>query len=455
MTVLAATSPANPLLAAPILATLLRLGLPNMAAMLAMALVAVAETYYVGRLGVGPLAGLALVFPMVMLQQMMSAGAMGGGISSAIARALGAGDEARARALAWHALAIGGGLGLGFATLFLGFGGEIYRLLGGREAALAEAMAFSDVVFLGAPAIWLANTAASVLRGTGDMRTPSAVLLAVAGLQCLLGGGLGLGLGPLPRLGMEGVALGQVLAYGAGATVLVALLLSGRARLALKLDGAAPRRALFADILRVGAVACISPLQSVLTVLILTRLVAGLGTEALAGYGIGARLEFLLIPIAFAIGVATVPLVGMAIGAGDIARARRVAWTGGALAAILVGAVGLVVLLRPSLWAGLFTEAPAVLEAANSYLRWAGGGYAFFGLGLCLYFASQGAGRMTGPVLAGTLRLAIVAIGGWYLVASGAGAAAMFALVGLAMVAYGLATAGAVHLVSWASRPGG
>ena len=88
-------------------------------------------------------------------------------------------------------------------------------------------------------------------------------------------------------------------------------------------------REMFFDILRVGALASFSPLQTVLTVLILTRLVAGFGTEALAGYGIGARLEFLLVPIAFAVGVACVPMVGMAIGARDVARARRVAWTGG------------------------------------------------------------------------------------------------------------------------------
>lgn len=454
MSTIVEARPANPLLAAPILATLLRLGLPNMAAMLATALVAVAETYYVGRLGTASLAGLALVFPMVMLQQMMSAGAMGGGISSAIARALGAGDAARAEALAWHALVIGAGAGLAFAVVFLGVGGGIYSLLGGRDAVLVQALAYSDVVFLGAPAIWLANTAASVLRGSGDMRTPSIVLFAVAGLQTVLGGGLGLGLGPFPRLGIEGVALGQVLAYGGGAVVLLGLLAAGRARLALGIAGARLRRAHFADILKVGAVACVSPLQTVLTVLILTRLVSGLGTAALAGYGIGARLEFLLVPIAFAIGVATVPLVGMAIGAGEVARARRVAWTGGGLAATLLGAIGLVVIAWPDLWAGMFTDAPAVLEAARAYFRWAGGGYALFGLGLCLYFASQGAGRLTGPVLAGTLRLALVAFGGWYLLATGAGAPAMFALVGLAMAAYGLATAAAVHLVSWDHRPG-
>ena len=448
------TIAANPLVVAPILPTLVRLSLPNMVAMVATALVAIAETTYVGRLGTPALAGMALVFPIVMLQQMMSAGAMGGGVSSAVSRALGAGDEARARSLALHAAAIGAVAGLGFTVFFLLLGPEIYRLLGGRDEALAQALAFSNVVFLGAPAIWLTNTFASVIRGGGNMKVPSATLLSVAVLQMILGGCLGLGIGPFPRWGMAGVALGQVLAYGMGTLFFLWLLVSGRSR--VRLSFAVPfRAAMFADILRVGALACVSPLQTVLTILILTRLVAYFGTEALAGYGIGARLEFLLIPITFAIGVACVPMVGMAIGAGNVDRARQVAWTGGVLSAVLIGAAGLLVAVFPDLWAAFFTEDPAVLASARSYLVWSGPGYGFFGLGLCLYFAAQGAGKMLGPVLAGTVRLVMIAIGGWWLATTDAPQWTMFALVGAAMVVYGVAMALAVYWTSWAPRPRG
>src|SRR5271166_2179851 len=172
--------PLNPLVTAPILPTLTVLAWPNMVAMVATALVAIAETAYVGRLGTAPLAGLALVFPFVMLQQMMSAGAMGGGISSAVSRALGAGDKLRAHSLALHSAVIGAGAGLVFILVFLLFGRHIFFLLGGRGAVLAEALAYSNIVFVAAPVIWLANTFASVVRGSGNMRVPSATLLAVA-----------------------------------------------------------------------------------------------------------------------------------------------------------------------------------------------------------------------------------------------------------------------------------
>jgi putative MATE family efflux protein len=432
----------------PILPTILKLSLPNALAMLATALVAVAEISYAGRLGTASLAGMALVFPMVMLMTTMSAGAMGGAVSSTLSRALGARDEARAQSVAQHATLIGVGMGLLFMLVFLGFGAPLYALVGGTGSALGEALAYSNMLFLGALGMWLTNTFASIVRGGGDMNTPSTVLLGVTLLQVLLAGALGLGWGMFPRLGMAGIALGQTIAYSAGALVLVLHLRSRRARVRLVWNWPLDRT-MFSAILKVGLLSSVSSLQTVLSVLVVTGLIARFGTEALAGYGIGARLEFLLIPITFAIGVACVPLVGMAIGAGDVARARRVAWSGAALAAGIVGAVGLTVALAPDLWSGLFTDEAAVLAAARSYFAWAGPAYAFFGLGLCLYFCAQGAGKVLGPVLAGTLRLAVVALGGWWLASAAAPAWSMYALIALGMLAYGLAAAWAVRMVRW------
>ena len=329
--------PIDPLLNVPILPALLRFAWPNLLAMLASALAAVAETAYVGSLGVPALAGMALVFPMVMLQMMLSGGAMGGGVSSAVSRALGAGDGARANALAVHAMWIGLSAGALYTLLMLAFGPAAYAALGGRDEALGQAIAYSNVAFTGSIGVWLMNTFASVIRGSGNMSVPSVTFLAVSVLQVLIGGALGLGWGPFPRLGMAGVAAGQVIAYAMGTIYLYAYLISNRSRIRLSVRATPLRWDLLRDILKVGALACISPLQSVLTILILTWLVAQFGTTALAGYGIGTRLEFLLIPIGFAIGVASVPLVGMAMGAGKIARARRVTWVAAALATALLG----------------------------------------------------------------------------------------------------------------------
>ena len=444
-----APAPANSLLTSPILPTLLKLALPNAIAMFGTALVAVAETSYIGRLGIEPLAGIALVFPFVMLTQMMSAGAMGGGVSSAISRALGAGNSDRAATLALHAAMIGTCAGLFFTAMMLTFGRQFYSLLGGRGAVLEQAMQYSQVLFSGAISIWLVNTLSSVVRGTGDMRVPSGVLIVVAMIQVAVGGGLGLGLFGLPKFGMPGVAAGQLAAFTLGAIFLAWYLASGRSRLKLNFATFKFQRDMFFDILKVGAVSCLSPLQTVLTILIFTKILAGFGTETLAGYGMGSRLEFLLVPIAFAFGVASVPMVGMAMGAGLVARARRVAWTAGAAAGLTVGLIGLVVAIKPELWVSLFTSDPGVTAAANSYFALAGPAFGFFGTGVCLYFASQGAAKVGGPVLAGTIRLLLVGIGGWWLASSGAPAWALFALVGGAMVVFGLSTVLFIRFTRW------
>ena len=444
------SSPLDRLQNGPILSTLLRLSLPNVLAMVMTVAVGIAETYYVGHLGTAPLAAMALVFPFAMLSGMLSAGAMGGGVSSAISRALGAADLPRANQLALHALLIGTVAGVVYSALFLALGPMLYRLLGGTGTVLDEAARYSAVLFSGALLVWLSNTLASVLRGTGNMRVPSVGIFATAILQIVLGGLFGLGAGPIPAMGMPGIAIGHIIATGAGVVYFAWFLWAGKSRLSLRLRALHVQRTMLHDILRVGAVAMISPLQSVLTVLIFTGLIARLGTEALAGYGIGQRLEFLLIPISFGIGVASVPMVGMAIGAGKVTRARRVAWTAAALSALNLAAIGLWVSVAPTQWAGLFTSDAAVLQLACQYLVTAGPAFAFFGMGLTLYFASQGSGKVLGPVIAGTLRLALVAgIGSW-LATQGHGADAYFWLVAAAMVLYGLSTVALVRMTSWA-----
>ena len=288
------------------------------------------------------------------------------------------------------------------------------------------------------------------------MKVPSVAMMTAVVAQVVLAGGLGFGWGiggaTLPKLGMAGIAAGQVIAYSGCALFLLWYLNSGQARVPLHFSNARLSWDHFRDILRVGALACISPVQSILTVLILTGLVSSYGTETLAGFGIGARLEFLLIPLSFGIGVTCVSMVGMAIGAGEVDRARRVAWTGGFYAAALVGSIGLIVAIWPDHWSTLFTNDKGVLSAASAYFTWAAPTYALYGIGLCLFFAAQGAGKMLWPVLAGSVRLLLVAIGGWWLAVAQPPAWSVSALAGAALAAYGITTVLAVYLVPWGRR---
>ena len=439
----------NALVDGPILRTLLWLAWPNIIALSAGTCVVIAETSYIGRLGTESLAAMALVFPFVILTMTMSGGAMGGGVSSAIARALGAGDKERAGALAAHALLIGGCFGLTFMLVMLIFGPALLELLGGRGNVLAHAIGYVQIFFGGAILPWLMNTLAAILRGTGNMKLPSLIVLTSAICQIVLGGILGLGLGPVPQFGMRGVAAGSLIAYATGAAIMAWYIFSGRARVVPVVSGLRIRRDMFFDILKVGAVACFSPLQSVLTIIIFTHMLAQFGTEILAGYGIGARLEFMLTSLAFAVGIASVPMIGMAIGAGRIARGRRIAMIAGCVSFVSVGLVGTVIAVFPDLWVDIFTHDPGVRAASRQYLATAAPMYAFIGLSISMYFSSQGAAKVLGPVLAQTARLVFVAAGGVWLSTHDATAANFFILAAASMVVLGVLSAASVVLTRW------
>ena len=440
------------LLDGPILRTLLGLAWPNVIALTAGTCVVIAETSYIGRLGVEALAAMALVFPCVILMMTMSGGAMGGAVASAIARALGAGDRERAGTLAAHALLIGITFGLVLMLGMLIFGPHLLELLGGRGNVLAQASAYTQVFFGGAVLPWLLNTMAGVLRGTGNMRLPSFLILNSAVWQIVLGGALGLGLGPIPQFGMRGVAAGALTAYSMNIMVMGWYLFSGRARVVPKLAGLRIQWAMFFDILKVGAIACFSPLQSVLTISIFTHLLAKFGTAILAGYGIGARLEFMLTSIAFSVGIGSVPMIGMAVGAGQIARARRIAWTAGTIAFIAVGSLASIVAIVPDVWVNIFTDNATVRAASRQYLSTVAPFYAFIGLASAMYFSSQGAAKVLGPVLAQTARLAFIALGGWWLSTHTATAGSFFWLAASSMVLLGILSCSSVVLTRWGPR---
>jgi putative MATE family efflux protein len=355
----------------------------------------------------------ALVFPVLMLMQMMANGGIGGGVASAIARARGAGRHDDAQALAWHALTIAVGFGALFtASAWLG-GPALYRALGGGDGALHAALTYSNIVFAGAVAAWITALAASALRGAGEVRVPASITFIASLVLLAVSPALIFGIGPIPRLGVAGAGIAVVLYYIATSVVLLRYLLSSRAP--LRLVRARLQGRLFRAILGVGGLSAIGTVQANLTVTLVTGAVGLYGTEAIAGYGVAARLDYLLIPLLFGFGTAVVTVVGTAVGAGDAARARRTAWIGVAIGGGTVGAIGAAAALYPAGWIGLFSHDPQVLATGAQYLRTVAPFYVLYGAGYMMYFASQGAGRVLVPVLGGTVRLLLAGFVGWFL----------------------------------------
>ena len=359
------------------------------------------DIYFMAKLGTDAVAGVSLVFPGLMLMQMMSGGAMGGGISSAVARALGSGRRDDADAIVLHALVIGAIFAAFFSVAMLAGGPWLYALLGGSGAVLEIALTYSNIVFAGVILIWTFNVLANIIRGSGNTWVPAAV--TIAGVALLVP------LSPCSDLRLRTVSA----AWHPGRRHRAADLLRLRHRHLRRLSAVGTKRGaaeaaatrlrwpLFYDIFRVGALSSLISLMTNVTIALATGLVAAFGAAAIAGYGVGTRLEYMLVPLSFGFGGALVALVGTNIGGGKPERALRAAWIGGWVSFALTETIGLSAALFPVAWLSLFGSDPAVIEAGTTYLRVVGPFYGFFGLGMALYFASQGAGALKWPLLAG------------------------------------------------------
>lgn len=303
--------------------------------------------------------------------------------------------------------------------------------MGGTGATLTAALTYSGIVFAGSIPIWITALLSSALRGAGNVNVPALVIFLGALILIPLSPALIFGWGRLPPLGVAGGGAAVVIYYVVAALVLVLYLRSPRSLLKLKV---VPLKGnLFKDILGVGILAAIGTVQVNLTVTIVTAAVGGFGAAAIAGYGIASRLDYIQIPIIFGLGTAMVTMVGVNIGADQIARARRIAWIGAALSFGVTEIIGLGAMAFPHAWIGLFSDEPEVLEMGALYLRNVAPVYGAVGLGLALYFASQGAQRVLFLVLAGTVRMFIAAFVGWSAVIwYGADLSTLFQIVALA-----------------------
>jgi MATE family, multidrug efflux pump len=384
------------MLEGPILPTLLRLSTPNVLNFLAFVGMITFDGFFLGRLGTDVLAGASLAFPFVMLVLQATNSGMGNGVSSAIARALGGGKRDRADALVFHAVLLALGL----------------RGMGGQDDMLAAALAYANVALGGAVCICVLNFLGNAVRGTGNMTLPASVLVGCVIAHIALAPLLIFGAGPVPALGPAGAAWGLVLPFAVGSIGLIWYLRSGRSSVQLNFRGVTPRWELFADILKVGVPGLVNIAVTNLSVMALTAVAARLGSDVALGYAMGARLEYVLQPIAFGVGTTIVAMVGTNWGARQYRRARAIAWTGAALVAAVCGTIGLIVSVDPGIWLGLFSDDADVFRVGGLYLRIVGPAYLCFGLGLGLFYVAQGFGRGTAAAIANATRLVVSASGG-------------------------------------------
>jgi Na+-driven multidrug efflux pump len=424
------------LLEKPIVSMILRLAVPNATVMIVQVLVGLLEVYFVSRLGVDALAGVAPVFPLVSLVLAVAQGAIGGGIVTTVARALGAGRISDASEYAWYALALGIPLGLATTVAMYALGPSLYGHMGASGNALAIALSYSSITFAGAILIWMFNLLMAVVRGTGNLRVPVIVVCGGALILVPLSPALIFGAFGYQGLGASGGAVAMLVYYAFGTLAYAAYLWSQFG--VLKPSFRVPKLSLgpALAVLRIGGMSGIVSASTNLTLAIVTAYVGMGGVEALAGYSAGSRLEFLLVPLAYGIGGPVGIVISANLGAGQIERAVKASWVGVLMACTLTELIGLAAATFPQQWIGIFSQ--EVLQVGAEYLHRVGPFFGFFGLGYVLYCAGQATRRMEASVLAALLRAAIAVLGGYAVVWLKADVTWNFVAVALGMVAFGL-----------------
>jgi Na+-driven multidrug efflux pump len=343
-------------------------------------------------------------------------GALGGGFVTTVARTLGTGRMEAASEYAWYAVALGVPLGLVTTAIMLALRPSLYGHMGISGHALAIAHLYSSIIFSGAILLWLFNLLMAVVRGTGNLMVPVIVVCGGALMLIPLSLALIFGAFGYQGLGPAGGAVAMLTYYGLG-TLANAAYLWGRFGV-LKPSFRIPKLSLTPAlaVLRIGGMSTVVSASTNLTLAIVTAYVAMGGVEALAGYGAGSRLEFLLVPLAYGIGGPVGIVVSANLGAGQIERAVKASWIGVLIACALTESIGLAAAAFPRAWIGIFSQDPDVLQVGAEYLHRVGPFFGFFGLGYLLYCIGQATRRMETAAFAALLRAAIAVLGGYVVI---------------------------------------
>ena len=392
----------------PVLKMIYKLSLPNSITGISMVLIVITDAYFVSQLGNVPLASLALVFPFLTLMQMMSAGAIGGASTSSISRFLGADLIENANSAIWHAILIGIFMSLIYTIIFGFFPEYIYSSIGGDKDVLDGAIDFSEIAFGGAVFTWLLYIFSAILRAMGEFVVPAKVQILGCLFQIFLGGVLTVGWFGFESFGIVGPAIAMVVSHFF-MMIYLYFYIKYKQKI-IKLSTYPLNKKSFLDIMKVGAGGLINSTTIAGTVAVVTATVSHYGIEALAGYGLGSRLEIIITPLVFGIGSVLTAAVGINAGANQMSRAKKIAWVGAIMSFIIIGVISIAVAVFPELWLDNFETNILSEKYAILYLIIVGPFYCFFAAGQTLYFASQGTGKIFFPVIVGIIRFLTVSV---------------------------------------------
>ena len=367
------------LLQGPVGKTLISLAMPMAFGIAAIILFTVVDTFYVGRLGAEQLAAMGFTFPISYIVMSIAMG-LSVGTSSTIARAIGEGHQLRVQRLATD------GLGLAFliVTCFSLIGltnlNTIFSIIGAKGEILELISDYMIPWCLGVGLLVIPMVGNGAIRATGDTKTPATIMVIAGIVNIVLDPFLIFGIGPFPRLELQGAALATVVSWGV--TFTASLWILGKREGMIRLPIFDPKQTFdsWKQILHIGIPAAGTNMMEPLSMAVITRMISEYGKEAVAAFGVGGRLEALSLIGIWALSMAITPFVGQNFGAGNSDRIRGALRFGVKFSLVWGGVVFTVLYLLSGIIAPIFNDDKAVIASVILFLQIIPISYAMYGI---------------------------------------------------------------------------
>ena len=381
---------------APIGRAVVLLAVPMVLEMLMESVFVVADIFFVGRLGADAVTTVGITESLMTIIYALAVG-LSIGASATVARRIGEkAPEGAARAAA-QSIVMGVGAAIVIGTIGALFGPQLLELMGASPEVLAVGSGYSRVMLGGSGTVLLLFLINAVFRGAGDAAIAMRVLWFANAINVTLGPCLIFGIGPFPELGVMGASVGTTIGRGCGVLYQVYRLTRPGGRLTVRLADLGLDLGVMRGILRISGTAMFQNFVATASWMGLVRILTGFGSAAVAGNTIGIRIILFALLPSFGVSNAAATLVGQNLGAGKPERAEAAAWKAGWYNTLCLGSVGIVFLLFAPQLIAFFTPDAEVADYGIRCLRIVAAGFFFYGYGMVLTQAFNGAGDTRTP----------------------------------------------------------
>lgn len=372
------------------------LSVPMIIEMFAESLFALFDIFFVAHLGADAVAVVGLTESMMALVYAVAFG-LAIGATATVARRIGEKDLDGAAKTATHVLYLGVIVSIAMSIPGIILAPSIFRVLGAEPQVIESGVTFMRIMLGGNAAVVFIFLLNAIFRGAGDAAIAMRVLWFANVLNIILAPCFIFGIAFFPQLGVTGAAVGTTLGRSAGVLYALWFLFRGEKRFVIHRDHWKLDTDLLVRIVKLSATAVFQFLIGTASWSVLVRVVAGFGSVAIAGYVIGLRvIVFALLP-ALGLSNAAATLVGQNLGAGKPERAERSVWTASVVNAVIYGTIGLIFVIFAAPIVSIFTQDPEITGYAVACLRIVSYGFLFYGFGMVLETAFNGAGDTWTP----------------------------------------------------------